>query len=53
MTTNDLKHWFDEHKSKLEAEFQKDLDRLALENEPEEILSAYDCNDQYEEERLV
>jgi len=47
-----IKKYFDSCKASIEKEYQKELDKLALDNEPEEILSAFDENDQYESERL-
>jgi len=53
MTTYQLKNWFENHKSIIEAQYQRELDRLAGEDEEkiERIAAAFDPDYQYELER--
>ena len=53
MTTLQLQQWFRNHKSMLEAQYQKELDKLAGEDEEklEKIACAFDPDYQYELER--
>lgn len=51
MNKEQLKQYFDSCKDSIEKQFQKELDKLAGENEPEEILSAFDPDWAYENER--
>jgi hypothetical protein len=47
MTTLQLQQWFENHKSIIEQQYQKELDRLAGEDEEkiERIACAFDPND--------
>lgn len=51
MTEQELKIYFESCKSSIERQFQKELDKLAGEDEPEEILGAYDPDWAYDNER--
>jgi len=43
----DIQEYFQKCKTQIEADFQRELDKLAGENEPEKILAAYDNPDEY------
>jgi len=47
MNAYQLQQYFNACKESIEKQYQAELDKLAGENEPQEILSAYDDPDDY------